>query len=138
MGGVDKMDVLLSLYRISIRSRKWTFTIFDHFIYLAVCNSWLEHKNDCDTNKFKKKECMELSEVRNDLSDALLILAAQKSKASQRGRPTKSPHENSPTTSERSSSTASKIKCEVLPAVSIRYDGINHCHMASFLKTILG
>lgn len=39
MGGVDKMDFLLSLYRTKIRSKKWTLRAIFHFVDLAVCNT---------------------------------------------------------------------------------------------------
>ena len=39
MGGVDKADMLLSLYRTKCRSRKWYHTF--HLFSLAVCNSWI-------------------------------------------------------------------------------------------------
>lgn len=39
MGGVDKMDFLIQLYRIFIRSRKWTLRVIFHFVTVAVNNS---------------------------------------------------------------------------------------------------
>lgn len=76
MGGVDKIDFLLSLYRISIRSRKWTLKIFDHFIDLAICNSWLEYRKDHEgNNKGQMQKHMDLLEFRNDIADGLLAQA---------------------------------------------------------------
>ena len=49
MGGVDKMDFLIQLYRIFIRSRKWTLRVIFHFVSVAVNNSWLEYQRDADT-----------------------------------------------------------------------------------------
>jgi len=42
MGGVDKMDFLLQLYRIFICSRKWPLRVIFHFMSVAVNNSWLD------------------------------------------------------------------------------------------------
>ena len=39
MGGVDKLDFLLSLYRIHIKSKKWTLRVIFHFVDLAVVTS---------------------------------------------------------------------------------------------------
>ena len=39
MGGVDKLDFLLSLYRIHIKSKKWTLRAIFHFVDLAVVTS---------------------------------------------------------------------------------------------------
>ena len=45
MGGVDKADMLLSLYRTKYRSRKWYHRVSFHLFSLAVCNSWIMHKS---------------------------------------------------------------------------------------------
>ena len=44
MGGVDKFDFLISLYRTTIRSRKWTLRMIFHAVDMAVTNSWIEYK----------------------------------------------------------------------------------------------
>lgn len=41
MGGVDKMDQLISSYRTFIRSNKWTLRMVCHVFDVAVANSWL-------------------------------------------------------------------------------------------------
>ncbi|XP_065672190.1 piggyBac transposable element-derived protein 1-like [Hydra vulgaris] len=44
MGGLDKADMLLSLYRIFHKSRKWYKRLIFHFIDMAVINSWQLYK----------------------------------------------------------------------------------------------
>ena len=39
MGGVDKMDWMVSKYRIKIESKKWYFTMFTNLIDMAVVNA---------------------------------------------------------------------------------------------------
>ncbi len=46
MGGVDKMDHLVALYRHSVRQKKWYMRIFYHFLNVAVVNAWLIYKHD--------------------------------------------------------------------------------------------
>lgn len=46
MGGVDKMDFLLSTYRSHIWSQKWTLQMLSHAFDLEAANSWLEYKKD--------------------------------------------------------------------------------------------
>ena len=41
MGGVDKADMMLSLYKAKCRTRKWYHRIFIHLLHLAVVNSWV-------------------------------------------------------------------------------------------------
>jgi hypothetical protein len=43
MGGVDKLDFLLSLYRSYHRSKKWTVRMITHATDLGLANSWLEY-----------------------------------------------------------------------------------------------
>ncbi|KAJ8872952.1 hypothetical protein PR048_026568 [Dryococelus australis] len=49
MGGVDKLDQLVSYYRIMINSRKWTLRMLFHVVDLAIVNSWLEYSQDAKT-----------------------------------------------------------------------------------------
>lgn len=55
------------MYTISIRSKT-----FDNFIDLVIYNSWLEYKTDCEMNKVKTKDIMDLLAFRNDIADALV------------------------------------------------------------------
>lgn len=55
MGGVNKVDFLISLYRTTIRSRKWTLRMTFHFMNLAVVNAWLEYRRDADKQSLPKQ-----------------------------------------------------------------------------------
>lgn len=41
MGGVDKMDGLVAVYRSRMRQRKWWWPIFSYLFDVSVVNSWL-------------------------------------------------------------------------------------------------
>ena len=41
MGGVDKADMYLALYRTKCRTRKWYTRFFTHFVNQSLINSWL-------------------------------------------------------------------------------------------------
>lgn len=43
MGGVDQMDQSISLYRVSIRGKKWWWCIFTYLLVLAVSEAWRLH-----------------------------------------------------------------------------------------------
>lgn len=40
MGGTDRMDQNLNSYRISIRNKKWWWSLFAFAVDTAVCNAW--------------------------------------------------------------------------------------------------
>jgi len=90
MGGVDKMDFLIQLYCIFIRSRKWTLRVIFHYVNLAVNNSWLEYQRDADTLKILKKKRPDLFSWCSEIAEALCkggISCERK-----RGRPADSCH----------------------------------------------
>ena len=85
MGGVDRSDQNISLYRISIRGKKWYFPLLCHCIDLAEQNAWQLHKarnGSLDHLKFRRR-----------LVTALLETNASSSNF--RGRPSKSEHADS-------------------------------------------
>ena len=55
MGGVDKSDFLIALYRTFIRSKKWTLRVIFHYFNLGVINAWLEYQRDMKNSGMKKK-----------------------------------------------------------------------------------
>ncbi|KAH9360118.1 hypothetical protein HPB48_003824 [Haemaphysalis longicornis] len=56
MGGVDKLDFLMSLYPLSTRTSKRPARVVSHFIGFAVCNSWLEYVRDASAENLPKKD----------------------------------------------------------------------------------
>ncbi|CAG4953020.1 unnamed protein product [Parnassius apollo] len=46
MGGVDKADMLISLYRVALKSKKWYMNIFSHLIDISLNNAWLAYKRE--------------------------------------------------------------------------------------------
>ena len=44
MGGVDRSDQNISLYRVSMRGKKWYYPIIMHCIDMAEQNSWILHR----------------------------------------------------------------------------------------------
>lgn len=89
MGGVDKMDFLITIYRTFIRSRKWTLRMFTHGIDLACTNGWLEYKAMALAFGIAKKDIMDLLHFRAYVAEALIGMN-QDSLAKRRGRPSTS------------------------------------------------
>lgn len=44
MGGVDRSDQNIGLYRTSIRGKKWYFSLISHCLDMAVHNAWQLYK----------------------------------------------------------------------------------------------
>lgn len=60
MGGVNKLDFFISIYRISLRARKWTLRMIDYSVDLAITNSWLEYVKDATAINLPKKDTLDL------------------------------------------------------------------------------
>lgn len=67
MGGVDKADMLVALYKTPLRTLKWYMPIFVHLLDLAITNAWLLYLHE---NPGKR---VPLIEFKLDISDALLV-----------------------------------------------------------------
>lgn len=81
MGGVDLADMLIELYRVDRKSRKWYTRIVYWVLGVAVVNAWLL------TRKFNK---MSLADFQSDVAHGLLRANKPASgSSSKRGRPPK-------------------------------------------------
>lgn len=56
MRGVDPCDRMLSLYPTTARTRKSTVRTFAFLIDMAMINSWLQYKGDCQLLSLPRKE----------------------------------------------------------------------------------
>lgn len=119
MGGVDKMDFLITIYRTTIRSRKWTLRMFTHALDLACTNGWLEYKAKAIALGLGKKDVMDLLHFRAYIAEAL-IGTNKDIQQKKRGRPSTSSLSPSP------SVTVKHGPQEVQPVDEVRLDGYNH------------
>lgn len=118
MGGVDKNDFLIALYRTFIRSRKWTLRVIFHYFNLAVCNAWLEYRRDI-VQKGQKSH-MDLLQFTMITAESLAFYGFPVN-TTKRGRP------QSSTSSPRSSPVLKKgNKVHIGPSDDVRYDNIGH------------
>lgn len=80
MGGIDRADQNISLYRTSIRGKKWYFSIIAHLIDVAVQNAWLLYRrNECNIDHLTFRRRV-----------ATAILESNKRVTTCKGRPSKS------------------------------------------------
>jgi hypothetical protein len=89
MGGVDKLDQLISLYRIAIRSRKWSLRMITHAFDVAVVNSWLEYRRDKERQGTQPPLVMDLLDFKLNVAEALVRLGKPHA-LRKRGRPSSS------------------------------------------------
>lgn len=47
MGGIDKSDMLVHLYRTPMKSKRWYMRLFAYCLDLSLCNAWLLYRRDC-------------------------------------------------------------------------------------------
>ncbi|XP_072141318.1 piggyBac transposable element-derived protein 2-like [Dermacentor andersoni] len=90
MGGVDKVDFLVALYRTTIRSRKWTLRMIFHFMNLAVVNPSLEYRKEADRQLIPSTKQLDLLDFTLNVIEALSA-AESKPLTLKRGRPSASP-----------------------------------------------
>jgi len=114
MGGVDKLDFLLTVYKSFIRSNKWTLRMFTHSFDLACVNSWFEYKKDAMDLGIHQKNIMDLIHFRTQIAEALILCNRPQKRA--RGRPLSFTPPNS----------KQNKKKQNIPIDDVRYDGLNH------------
>ena len=84
MGGVDLCDMLMSLYRIKLGTKKWYMHLVYYCIGLSIVNGWLLYKRHALQYHTEKKHIMSLLDFHSRV--ALSLLQENKS-ISKRGRP---------------------------------------------------
>jgi len=60
MGDVDRIDQLISTYRIFIKSKRYTLRLITHAYDMIVANSWLEYLKDANLLKVPKDKTLDL------------------------------------------------------------------------------
>ena len=69
MGGIDKSDMLFSLYRTPMRSHRWYLNIFGYLIDVSISNAWLIYKRECTKLNLPM---IRLKEFRLDIADLFI------------------------------------------------------------------
>ena len=72
LGGRDLLDMLISLYRIDIRSTKYCMKIIFHLIDLSLINAWLFYRRHCSQHQVSKKNILSSLTFPIDVAKALL------------------------------------------------------------------
>ena len=73
MGGVDKNDMLIALYRSTMKPKKrWYLKIIFHMVDLCKVNAWLTYRRDFEASLQPAKDMMPLKEFIINLGMTLL------------------------------------------------------------------
>jgi len=120
MGGVDLIDILISLYCINVRSKKYYMKIISHLIDLSLVNAWLLYRRHCSQINVPKKRMMSLLTFRVNAAEALLK-SAPPAPPAKRGRPS-----SKSLSDENNSSTLQRAAPNPVPSTSVRFDKYDH------------
>lgn len=126
MGGVDKFDMLMALYRCEHKTRKWYRPIFLWALHLCVVNGWLHYRRDC--KQLNETASMDLLEFTNRVATALIMqdkpcgsLAARK-----RGRPSGEKTSEPDATEDEPENKKIAHARQVSPIEEVQKDGFCH------------
>ncbi|CAF3536949.1 unnamed protein product [Rotaria sp. Silwood1] len=120
MGGVDLIDMLISLYRINGRSKKYYTKIIFHLIDLSIVNGWLLYCRHCSQLNIQKRGTMSLLLFRISVAEAMLK-SAPPTPSTKRGRPSLDS-----TSNENNQTTTSRAVPNSIPPSSVRLDKFDH------------
>lgn len=125
MGGVDLCDMLMSLYRIELGTKKWYMHIVYYCIGVAVTNGWILYKRHCHQNGItQRSKLLTLLEFQARIADSLL----HQRKPVPLGRPR---YENKDQPPKRRRSANS-----VDPISDIQFDNVGHLPVFDKNKTV--
>lgn len=107
MGGVDLADMLCSLYRTPLKSRRWYLRIFGQMLNLCINNAWLLYRRDMEL--LGQGKYMSLKEFQVDVARAMKLKKTNR------------------LSSEAPEPPAKIRRIDVpRPVDDMRYDGMNH------------
>ena len=135
MGGIDKSDMLVHLYRTPMKAKRWYMRLFAYCIDLSVTSAWIAYRRDCKA--LREPKPMPLKDFR-----IALFQYARNTKPLITRRPRGS-LTNSPGTSSSPQGTPPPepqvpkpirgVRSHV-PDKSVRFDP-NHWHLPVYTKT---
>lgn len=126
MGGVDKFDQLISFYRTTIRSRKWSLRMLTHAFDVAVVNSWLEYRRDQELQGTRPQLVIDLLDFKMKVAEAL-VCVGKTTTVKKRGRPSSS-NTPSPCTSPTHHDAPPRMRApnERPPIEEVQTDMLDH------------
>ena len=118
MGRVGLADMLIALYRTTIKSKKWYLKVLFHCVDIAKVNAWLLCRRHCDQQRIPKKSQMSL--VKFTSSIALVLTKSGTIETPRSVERPRSSGDDNPQSAKKQ-----KVSTEV-PICDIRHDNIAH------------
>ena len=117
MGGVDLVDMLIALYKIPGKTKRWYQKIFWHLVDIAKVNAWLLYWQHYQQHKDATKNQKSLSVFSSKIAEAL-IHSNKVTPCNSRGR----------TPKRRSTEPKTRRKKPTVPLLihDVRYDQVGH------------
>ena len=73
MGGVDLLDRMVSYYRTSARTKKWTVRVMLHMLDVVATNCWIEYKTGLETSgQGDRKNMLQMMDFKLRLAEQLI------------------------------------------------------------------
>ena len=118
MGGVDLADCMIALYRISIKSKKYYHRLVFHMIDMALLNSWLLYRRDCDRLLIPYRQQDNFCTFKSKVSNSLCF--TNKNLPKKKGKPSNDTEKNFILKKMKGHAT------QPIPQSDIRHDGIGY------------
>ena len=120
MGGVDLADMLIALYRVEVKTKRWYVKVFWHLVDIAKVNAWILYRRHYQQYGLPQKKQKSLLIFSQEVAESL-IHANKVAVRTSRGRPSKRKSvEIRP---------GGKKPAIPLPCNGVRYDGLGHWPM---------
>ena len=116
MGRVDLVDMLISLYRTRIKTRRWYLMVLFHCLDIAKVNAWLLYRRYAEQMNVPRKQQLMLLKFITNIADSLVKGGKVPTSA---GRPRKRRATDTP-------SPIARKQPAVVPCEDVRYDNVAH------------
>ena len=120
MGGVDLADMLLALYRIEVKSKKFYHRFIFHLLDICVVNSWILYRRNINAEAGKQTKYMPLIYFKMLIVEGLISTGKPRSCTPKRGRP------SSQMNSEEDTPPPRRTKNQRTPSSQIIHDHTDH------------
>ena len=87
MGGVDLADMLISLYRTKIKTRRWYIKIFWHLVDMAKVNAWLLYCRHGDQLGIPEKQRLSSLDFALEIAECLITANKEVPMETSTGKP---------------------------------------------------